>query len=58
MKPKISKESNTISAPSSTSSLGGKPDLMSRLAKGERVDVSRKDMLKLTNKNYDKLPEM
>jgi len=31
---------------------------MSRLAKGERVEVSRKDMLKLTNKNYDALPEV
>ena len=31
---------------------------MSRLAKGERVEVSKKDMLKLTNKNYNDLPEV
>ena len=31
---------------------------MSRLAKGERVEVSKKDMLKLTNKNYHDLPEV
>ncbi len=33
-------------------------ELMSRLAKGERVEVSKKDMLKLTNKNYEQLPEV
>ena len=32
--------------------------LMSRLAKGGRAEVSKKDMLKLTNKNYDNLPEV
>ena len=31
---------------------------MSRLAKGGRAEVSKKDMLKLTNKNYDNLPEV
>lgn len=31
---------------------------MSRLAKGEKADVSKKDMLKLTNKNYEMLPEV
>lgn len=31
---------------------------MARLAKGERVEVNKKDMKKLTNKNYDLLPEV
>jgi len=31
---------------------------MSRLAKGEKAEVSKKDMLKLTNKNYEMLPEV
>jgi hypothetical protein len=31
---------------------------MSRLAKGEKVEVSKKDMLKLTSKNYEMLPEV
>lgn len=31
---------------------------MSRLARGEKVEVSKKDMLKLTNKNYEMLPEV
>jgi|LauGreDrversion4_2_1035121.scaffolds.fasta_scaffold669306_1 hypothetical protein len=31
---------------------------MSRLAKGEKVEVSKKEMLKLTNKNYEMLPEV
>jgi len=31
---------------------------MRRLAKGERAEVSKKDMLKLTNKNYYDLPEV
>ena len=33
-------------------------ELMSRLAKGEKAEVSKKDMLKLTNKNYEMLPEV
>jgi hypothetical protein len=28
------------------------------LAKGEKVEVSKKEMLKLTNKNYEMLPEV
>jgi len=31
---------------------------MSRLAKGEKAEVSKKEMLKLTNKNYEMLPEV
>jgi hypothetical protein len=33
-------------------------DLMSRLARGEKAEVSKKDMLKLTSKNYEMLPEV
>jgi hypothetical protein len=33
-------------------------ELMSRLARGEKVEISKKDMLKLTNKNYEQLPEV
>ncbi|CDW85272.1 ribosomal protein l18a [Stylonychia lemnae] len=32
--------------------------LMSRLAKGEKAEISKKDMLKLTTKNYELLPEV
>lgn len=35
-----------------------KAALMSRLASGTRVEVSKKEMLKLTNKNYENLPEV
>ena len=31
---------------------------MSRLAKGEKSEITKKDMLKLTSKNYDLLPEV
>lgn len=31
---------------------------MQRLAKGEKSSISKKDMLKLTNKNYEQLPEI
>lgn len=31
---------------------------MSRLARGERTEVTKKDMKKLTNKNYELLPEV
>jgi len=31
---------------------------MSRLISGTKADVNKKDMLKLTNKNYDNLPEV
>ena len=35
-----------------------KSALMSRLASGAKTEISKKDMLKLTNKNYDNLPEV
>lgn len=31
---------------------------MSRLAKGEKTGVDKKEMLKLTSKNYELLPEV
>lgn len=31
---------------------------MARLARGQKVEVNKKDMLKLTNKNYELLPEV
>lgn len=31
---------------------------MSRLASGAKGDIKKKDMLKLTNKNYENLPEV
>jgi len=31
---------------------------MHRLARGEKAEVSKKDMLKLTAKNYEQLPEV
>lgn len=31
---------------------------MSRLAKGEKVEITKKEMLKLTSKNYELLPEV
>jgi len=31
---------------------------MSRLAKGEKAEVNKKEMLKLTTKNYELLPEV
>jgi len=31
---------------------------MSRLASGSRVEVSKKEMKALTNKNYENLPEV
>ena len=33
-------------------------ELMDRLAKGTRVEVSKKEMYALTNKNYENLPEV
>ena len=33
-------------------------NLMSRLAKGEKVQIDRKSMRRLTIKNYEKLPEI
>lgn len=34
------------------------PELLSRLAKGEKVQVSKQDMHQLTKKNYQNLPEV
>lgn len=31
---------------------------MSRLSKGEKTEVNKKEMLKLTSKNYELLPEV
>ena len=31
---------------------------MSRLASGTKTEITKKDMLKLTNKNYENLPEV
>lgn len=31
---------------------------MDRLAKGAKAEISKKDMLKLTSKNYELLPEV
>ena len=33
-------------------------ELMDRLAKGTRAEVSKKEMKKLTSKNYENLPEV
>ena len=33
-------------------------ELMDRLAKGARAEVSKKDMRALTSKNYENLPEV
>ena len=33
-------------------------ELMDRLAKGARVEVSKKEMKALTTKNYENLPEV
>jgi hypothetical protein len=35
-----------------------KAALMSRLASGNKTEVNKKEMLKLTNKNYENLPEV
>ena len=35
-----------------------KSQLMSRLASGSKPEISKKEMLKLTNKNYELLPEV
>jgi hypothetical protein len=35
-----------------------KPDVMERLASGTKSKVSKKDMLQLTSKNYQQLPEV
>jgi len=35
-----------------------KAGLMSRLASGSKPEIKKADMLKLTNKNYENLPEV
>jgi hypothetical protein len=35
-----------------------KAALMSRLARGSKTEIDKKSMLKLTNKNYENLPEV
>jgi len=35
-----------------------KPELLDRLAFGKKATVDKKEMLKLTNKNYELLPEV
>lgn len=54
MKPKRTVQSDTQSQPETPS---GRPNL-ERLAKGEKLPVDKKEMLKLTKKNYDDLPEV
>ena len=50
---------HTITDTIDSGKLNGKnSELMSRLARGEKVEVSKKDMLKLTIKNYEQLPEV
>ena len=41
-----------------TDAKGGNPELMARLAKGERAEVDKKAMRQLTSKNYELLPEV
>jgi len=62
-----SREDKSRSTPALTEQLGyspqqgkamPKPELLQRLAKGEKVEVDKEDMLKLTNKNYNNLPEV
>jgi len=45
---------------SSTRKDGTEPaaSLLSRLSMGQRPEISRKEMLKLTSKNYENLPEV
>ena len=67
MKPTgLSKRSNTdqSEADGESSQKKGKDsgnlpyELMDRLAKGAKVEVSKKDMRALTSKNYENLPEV
>ncbi len=62
MKPKTSKQSSSqVSQQKEDDSKNDKNlpgQLMSRLAKGEKAEISKKDMLKLTTKNYELLPEV
>ena len=51
---KQSSNSNFISIDSKNAN----PELMARLAKGERAEVDKKEMKKLTTKNYELLPEV
>ena len=55
MKPKRlqnpTSSSSSITSPENNST-------MSRLAKGEKAKIDKKEMLKLTKKNYSELPEV
>ena len=50
--------SNFLGTMESGKNLHKNLDLMQRLARGEKAEVSKKDMLKLTSKNYEMLPEV
>eukprot|EP00347_Sterkiella_histriomuscorum_P022142 403331534 len=65
MKSKAKKQDNTSSSQSSEQQTSQQKEedriqgqLMSRLAKGEKVQVTKQEMLKLTSKNYELLPEV
>ena len=55
---KASAEPAETRAPQKKQKEHPKAALMSRLASGTRAEVNKKDMLKLTNKNYENLPEV
>ena len=61
-KPKTSSNKNSEQSNQSSIETSKKEDpkvqLMSRLARGEKSEISKKDMLKLTSKNYELLPEV
>ena len=48
----------TVQSGNSKSSKDPPVELMNRLAKGEKAEITKKDMLKLTTKNYEQLPEV
>jgi hypothetical protein len=60
MRPKNSNRTTASKQPESVLSSDSKPEseLMSRLARGAKAEVSKEEMLKLTRKNYDLLPEV
>ena len=60
-RPSASQDGNAQSQSSNfgtVDSKSGNPELMSRLAKGERAEVDKKSMRQLTSKNYELLPEV
>ena len=65
MKSKIKKKPNTQSmgqllvvSETTKSSKGPKPNLLERLAAGKKPDISKENMRKLTERNYQMLPEV